>query len=62
MKTRNARQFRKAISFYFTTIKHGDCQRTQIISGLRLALSSSGTTMIFKLKGESVKSLTDFAH
>jgi len=29
---------------------------------LTLALSSSGTTMIFKFKGESLQSLTDFAH
>lgn len=35
MKTKNARQFRKAISFYFLTIKHGDCQRTKIIWGFK---------------------------
>lgn len=29
---------------------------------LRIALSSSGTTVVFKFKGESLQSLTEFAH
>lgn len=36
MKTKNARQFGKARSLYsLTNIKHGDCQRTQIIWGFK---------------------------
>ena len=62
MKTKNARHFRKATSFYFFTIKHGDCQRTQIIGGFKTCTKFFFFTMIFKLKGESLQSLTDFVH